>query len=1156
MPVWIVVLVTFAYMAGLFWLAWDKDNKAEKHPDFPQSPMVYVLALAVYCTSWTYFGAVGTAASSGWDFLPIYLGPAIVFLFFPEFIRRIGDIVQRESITSLSDFLAARYGKSRVLAVVATLAAVTGSLPYIALQLKSVGMSFVALTNNGNAEVSTSPNDTILFVTILLAGFAILFGARKPDSTQRNAGLMRVLAFEAVFKLAALIAVCALSLILLGSAESSHEYTFRNTFSDFSFSGRFITITFLAIAAIVCLPRQFHVAMIERRDSSEVKFARWLFPAYLLLTSIVVFPITLAGLNTLSSMSSPDLFVINLPLSQGDGILALIVFLGGLSAATAMVVVSTIALSAMVTNELIVPLLMRSGRFESISGGAGARILLARRITIAGLLLLAYGYYRAAGGSNALAQIGLLSFAAAAQFLPALIASVYWRGGKAAGATAGLIVGILFWAYTLFIPALVGIEEMRSILPDFANPHGLLGATFGDSLTHGVVWSIGANVLIFIFVSLRTAERLRDRVQAAVFLGERSDVVAQGAPVAIPAARITPDGLRALASRFLSEEAVDHAFRKVAQEQQIETSGRGTADWRLVQRTERLLASALGSSSARVVLSSAVGGVDVTLPEVLSILDHGTQAERFDRHMLQSMLENIEHGISVVDHEQRLVAWNSAYTELFDYADELLRVGEPIAKLISHNIRQGWITGDVAEEAEKRIAHMKSGRVHSYERTNPDGRHIRISGNPMPGGGYVTTFIDITNDKIRERQLVEINETLDARVKARTRDLEEMTVDLDDARLEAESANASKTRFLAAASHDLLQPLNAARLFLGTLKGGNNLDEDVIKDLVSKTDKAVQSADELLKGLLDISRLDHGVVDPVFVDVPLGPLLEDLVDQAEPMAARAGLELHLVPTRLSVKTDPEFLKSILRNFLSNALRYTQSGKILIGARRRDGDVEIEVWDTGPGIPEDKIGVIFHEFERLADMDNTGMRGAGLGLSIAKRMSDIIGTQLNVRSIIGVGSVFSVRCQRTVALKKQAYISRLDSSYSRSEEFKMRVLCIDDELIILQGMRSLLESWGCEVLLAQSPTDVEEIKLGSIVDVVIADYDLKDPSTGLDVIKRLNGHLSHAENAALISAKAGLADIVRGDERPYLLKKPVDPDDIHQFLEECQERLKR
>ena len=413
MPVWLIVVVTTFYVLGLFFIAWKGDKSAQNNDEIgPLSGVGYALALAVYCTSWTYFGAVGTAASAGWDYLWIYAGPALVFLLFPHVIRRIGDIAQRESINSLSDFLSARYGKSRGVAMLATLAAVMGSLPYISLQLKSVGLSLSAMA--GQTELS---NESVLLTAIAMAAFAIFFGARQSDVTQHNRGLMHVLSFEAVIKLLALVMVCALSITIVEGGMTTIVKDAQSHFGDYSLSGRAITILLLSMAAIICLPRQFHVAIIERRESSEINWARWVFPLYLLITSLVVIPITMAGLSQYPTGVSPDLFVLQLPLGEGDGLLAMFVFLGGFSAATGMVIVSTIALSTMVTNDIIVPNFIERAKLTHGSGDGGAKLILIRRIVIVVLLLLAYGYYRLAEDSAALAQIGLLSFAAAPNFL-------------------------------------------------------------------------------------------------------------------------------------------------------------------------------------------------------------------------------------------------------------------------------------------------------------------------------------------------------------------------------------------------------------------------------------------------------------------------------------------------------------------------------------------------------------------------------------------------------------------------------------------------------------------------------------------------------------------------------------------------------------------
>lgn len=1148
MPVWLILCATALYIGLLFAIAWRADARAEAGQK-PVSPLIYALAIAVYCTSWTFYGAVGTAAASGWDYLPIYLGPALVFLLLPGLIRRIGDIAQRESVTSLSDFLAARYGKSRLLGILVTLAAIIGTVPYIALQLKSVGMSYQALSAGPGAGPGDPPRLMVFFIALMLAIFAILFGARQADTTRRNPGLMVALAFESGVKLVALAAVCGLALLLMGEGDPALVAAAEAQFTATSPGISFITITILSMAAIICLPRQFHVAIIERAQPGDVRRASVIFPLYLLATSVFVIPIMLTGAGLLPASVPPDLFVLALPMAAGQDALALFVFLGGFSAATGMVIASSVALSIMVTNELIVPALMRGGRLASLGGAGGRRLVVMRRAVILLLLLLAYAYYAAAGEGGALAQIGLLSFAAAIQFAPALIAGVYWRAGHRDGAVGGLLAGMGLWAYTLFLPAIFGIETLRAAgLTGLLDPHGLFGAGLGDTLTHGAFWSLGANIALFIALSLRARVRLRDRIQASVFTSPGESAPARAAPLAAATSGATVSGLKALASRFLSPEAVDHAFAAFEAEAGLSLAPDAPADWRLVQRTERLLAGALGASSARVVMASALAGSAVSLGDVLSILDQQTQAQRFDRHMLQSMLENISQGISVVDQDQRLVAWNSAYVEQFDYPDGLIRLGRPIGEIIRHNVERGWIeAGDPEPEVSRRIAHMREGKPHAYERQNPDGTWLRITGSPMPGGGYVTTFTDITEDKRREADLIELNESLEARVEARTDDLRVMAEDRDAARRAAERANASKTSFLAAASHDLLQPLNAARLFLGAL--AEKVGPGEAGDLVSRSDRAIASADQLLSGLLDLTRLDQGDVEAQPDVLPAGPLMEDLADEARPMAEAVGLELRVQPSTLWVRADPDFLQSILRNFISNARRYTKTGAILIGARRRGGRVRFEVWDTGPGIAEGQRERIFDAFERLEEADNAGVRGAGLGLAIATRLAGLMGARIGVESQPAQGSVFWLEVERAEAPVRADRPAASRAPPASAEPMSgLDVLCVDDEPGILDGMAALLAGWGARVRTASSATAALAEIARRPPDLMLLDLRLSATETGFDLLDRASLELGVTISSGLLTASVSDASLEEARARGLpVLKKPVDPAELRALV---------
>jgi len=1153
-PLPLIILATAAYTGLLFWIAWTGDRKADRDGETARrSPNTYALALAVYCTSWTYYGAVGSAERSGWDYLPIYLGPALVFLFLPRLLRRIALVTRRESITSLADFLSARYGRSQSLAVAATLAALVGALPYIALQLQSIAMSLEATTAAPETMSHRPAPGTTFAIAAALAVFAILFGTRRPDATRQNAGLLRVLAFEAIVKLAALGAVAALSIALLLGADLPDWPAATERFAIHPGPALdFVTLTLLSMAAIIALPRQFHVAFIERRDNADLVRAQWMFPAYLLLTSAVVIPITLAGSQLLPAETPGDLFVLGLPQSQGNALLTLIVFLGGFSAATGMVIISAIAVSTMVTNDLLVPTLLRTRMMQRAGADIGPIIVRLRRAVIVVIMLLAWLYFNSAHGSAALAEIGQLSFVAAAQFAPALLGAVLWPHGHRNGALAGLIVGMAVWAYTLFVPALIGIDTLRAAqFSGLIDPYGLLGLSGPEPITHGALWSVGLNTLVFISVSMMSATRLRDRVQSVVFTGEPAKgALATGGPTAMAAVDTTVGDLQALASRFLQPEAVADALESFAAQHDISIEPDEKADWRLVQRTERLLASALGAPSARIVLASALADQAVRLQDVLAILDEKTHAARFDRHLLQSTLENLTVGVQVVDGDQRLIAWNSAYMDIFRYPYGMIRVGTPVAETIRYNAETGFLgPGEADGLVAERLGHMREGRASVLERRTSDGRVIRIAGNPMPGGGYVTVFSDITEDRRREAELEEINETLEQRVRERTAELEAVAVDRDKALREAEGANASKTRFLAAASHDLMQPLNAARLFVGSLSASETLSTEERRALAEKADRAIDSANQLLTGLLDISRLDHGGREPRVNRLPLGPLLEDLVDEAAPMAEAAGLSLRLVPTSLAVFADADFLQSILRNFISNARRYTRKGGIVVGARRRGDDVRVEIWDTGPGVPKDKQSAIFEEFRRLDDLDNSGVRGAGLGLAVASRMAALMGAQIGLRSRPGRGSVFSVALPRA-AIRSGTSLRPPGPTSDRShgELAGLQVLCVDDEISILDAMQGLVRQWGGSALTAQTGAQAVEASRGQRLDAVIVDYQLADGETGFDVIDALARVRPTMPPVGIVTANRSEAVRSRASERGIrLIHKPVTADALHDFL---------
>lgn len=526
------------------------------------------------------------------------------------------------------------------------------------------------------------------------------------------------------------------------------------------------------------------------------------------------------------------------------------------------------------------------------------------------------------------------------------------------------------------------------------------------------------------------------------------------------------------------------------------------------------------------------GAIDID--DVLSIIEGARFFFEFMQELVQSSIEHISQGISVVDQQLRMVAWNKRYIEFFGYPEDLVRIGRPVADLIRFNLERVGHTGDELEvEVEKRLSYLKQGTSHKFERNQIGGQVLEVSGNPMPGGGFVTSYTDITVYKDMERQLRSANETLEIRVIERTRELE-------SAKREAESANYSKTQFLAAASHDLMQPLNAANLFAAALS--QRTQDSELQQLSENIVASLQAADALINSMLEASRLDAGVVEPKFETFFLKDLFEQLSLEFTALANDRQLDFSVFHTKAAVHSDPHFLRRILQNFLSNALRYTRSGRVLLGCRRLKDNawLRIEVWDTGPGIPEDKRGEIFQEFRRLkTPQHDVGEKGLGLGLAIADRMSRLLGHRLGLRSWEGRGSVFFL----DVPLKPAADVATPVAPVAVSAVGQMQavsVLCIDNEPSVCAGMQALLEGWGCRVMTASDETQALSCVRKQLPDLILADYQL-DETTGLELVQEIFKAVGQELPTIIVTAN-NTEDVRRlTEQRGHLfMAKPVKP----------------
>ncbi len=1091
--------ITTVVFAALLWLGllFATALYAERRPDVlaKQWRHIYALSLAVHCTSWTFYGTVTQAARYGWPLPPTFIGAIALYALALVFMMRLVRLARESNATSLADLIATRLGKSAWLAAIVTAVAVLGLIPYVALQLQAITMSFVTLTSTDQATSDQSLpfwRDGSLYVALAMALFAVLFGTRRVSAAEHNRGLVLALAFESAFKLLAMLTLGAF--VWLGLRHLP-ELPVQHTTQ----TGGFMPLVLLGALAMFIMPHQFHVAVVECRAEADVRTARWQFPLYLLLIALPTLVLAKAGAALLGDTVPSDMYALALPLAQGQTGVALIVFLGGLSAATGMVIVSTLTLSLMIGNHWFAPGLLRSAWAGGQDDDRRGDVLLLRRLGILVIMLLGWGYARLISSNTALADVGAVSFSALATLVPALGFAVWRPNTPAFVASIGVVASFFTWAWVTLMPMLgaAGYIEPAWLLQGpmgqaWLAPESLFGLTAWSRVGRAVGASlfVGTTVTLLLTFMRATPSSLEVR---------GTDIVA----------------LRSAGRRFLSAQRVDELLRHAPRT--------GPVPLHIEARLEHELAAVLGSASARLLLDAArrdQPGAD--LETVASIVSEASQDLRFNQRVLEAALENMSQGISVVDADLNLVAWNRRYEELLGYPQGFLQVGMPIAQASRWALRQAVGMGD-AEQSEsalaRRLEHMRAGTPHLSERILQDGSIIEIRGNPMPGGGFVATFTDVTAFRQAETDLKRINETLEQRVGERTALLEM-------AKQEAEHANDAKSRFLAAIGHDLLQPLHAAHLLTDALQQ-RSVGEQA--NLARQIGGALDSTTDLLTTLLDMSRLEAGGLVPELRDFPLADVLDPLVEQFRAIAASQGLQLHFVPTQAWVHSDPQLLRRVVQNFLANAVRYTRQGGILLGVRRSASGLRITVHDSGPGIAETQQQVIFEEFRR--GNAATG-QGLGLGLSIAQRIAGLLGSDIQLRSQLGKGSCFSIHVPRVLPRKEQ----RVPLKGVRG----MRILAVDNEALARDALVSVLQTWGCETIaVADAQAATAELEKAAF-DLWIFDYHLDHGDDGVSLFSRLCECFEAPPCLILSADQTGAVRVAAQDAGLSLLMKPVRP----------------
>jgi Na+/proline symporter/signal transduction histidine kinase len=1152
---WGVIGAAFAYIGFLFFVASCGDRLSPLQRG-RASVLIYPLSLAIYCTSWTFFGSVGFATRTSVDFLAIYVGPILMIAIGTPLLRRVIQLAKSQNITSIADFIAARYGKSQAVAATVALIAIIGSVPYIALQLKAVASSLETILSEDQA-FSSIPiiGDIALMVTLAMAAFAVLFGTRQSDATEHQHGLILAVATESIVKLVAFIAAGAFVTFWMFSPHELIERAMKTPEAvraiEYTPSiGNFLTMTLLSFCAIMLLPRQFHVSVVENSSDAEVSRARWLFPLYLVAINLFVIPIALAGLITFPfGAVDSDMYVLALPIEGNATLLSVAVFVGGLSAATAMVIVECVALSIMVSNDIVVPLVLQRAAVSRTGKDFGDFLLRVRRFAIFTIMAMAYFYYRALGNTQ-LAAIGLLSFAAIAQLAPAFFGGLFWRRATARGAMGGMLVGGAVWIYTLFLPSFLdgsttgllllqhgpfGIEALR--------PQALFRADL-PPLLHGVLWSLSLNLLTYVGLSLARQPFSIERLQADLFVPNAI------APIAPTFRRwrttVTVQDIQSTVAQYLGPERARNSFEAFAATHRTSLEPAAPADFELLQHAEHLIASSIGAASSRLVMSLLLRKRTVSAKAALKLLDDSHAALHFNREILQTALNHVRQGIAVFDPDLQLICSNRQFGEILGLPLHLVQIGIPLREILEF-MGATSPPGQVDRDSliEMRLAAYTTEGEPYLERL-PD-RHmvIEVRANRMPGGGLVITFSDVTPSFEAAEALERSNATLEKRVRDRTEELTRLNSELALAKSTAEDANISKTRFLAAASHDILQPLNAARLYVTSLVERQNGGED--SRLVENIDDSLEAIEEILGALLDISRLDAGAMTTAITSFKIGDMMRSLEIEFAPMARAKALKLTFVPCSLPVESDRLLLRRLLQNLISNAIKYTPRGRVLVGCRRRGQSLQIGVYDTGVGIPIVKRGEIFKEFHRLEQGARIA-RGLGLGLSIVERLARVLNHGIALDSNGSGGSFFSVTVPIAKAINHTAAVTSA-TPLSRTPMSGSLIVCVENDAAILDGMRTLLTAWDAEVI-AVTDVDaaIEAIEAaGQRVTGLLVDYHL-DRGNGIAAIRDIRRRFGSGIPAILITAdRSPHVRAAAREENVAVLNKPVKPASLRALL---------
>ncbi len=1025
----LALAVSGLYLALLFGIAFFADKQRERGRSWIANPYIYSLSLAVYCTAWTFYGSVGRAAETGLGFLPVYLGPTLIALTWWSLLRKIIRIAKENNLTTIADFLSSRYGNSTALGMLVTVAIVVGIMPYTALQLKAVSSTFEILetafwpADLPPPQLAGLSVDTAFLIAAFMSVFGIMFGARHLAPSERHEGMVAAVAFESVVKLLAFVSVGVFVTFgvyggfgeIFSRAAAVPQYRdlfVLNNPSSTSFAS-WMSVTALSAMAVMFLPRQFHVAVVENVAEDHVRKAMWLFPLYLLAINLFVLPIAFAGVLTFGRQPlQSDFFVLTLPIYYGQPGLALFAFIGGLSAATAMLVVESVAVSTVVLNNLVVPLVVKLGVGRDVSRW----LLNGRRVGIVAVIMLGYLCFRLVGESNTLVNLGLVSFVAAFQFAPAIIGGLYLHRVSRRGAMIGLSLGFAVWTYTLVVPALAQAKVLPPELVDqglfglrMLRPSALFGLEGIDTWSHALFWSLLLNLGGLLVGSLYLPPEGDELVQARKFVDCFSGERGEAAPPAL-AGNLAGE-LEALMAPFIGAPKAAWLIQDFLAQRGIGSGAEvpWTQHADLIAFVERELAGSLGPASARVLVDSCVKQREPELEKIIDAfgevsLSLEQSREDLGRRVreLSILYEASTRLSSSLAQPQIVQAVQQLLTEEFNLDGVEVLIAKP----------DGRLEGEFAASSAA-VRGLREGRVVTSQDSDARAGQVRepfrsyvvvpiFSGESTLGVIFAYSAHNLVYFSPELLQLVQVvanqvggaikNAQLYEELRQLSLDLDrkvhERTTELERANDRLKEIDRLKSEFLSVVAHEFRTPLTSIRSFSEILLTYEGLDVAQERGFAKIINEESERLTRLIEQLLDLSRIESGQLELAREPHHIRTIVDTAFQIAEPLAERCGVQLRLeVPDELpQLSVDRDRVLQVVTNLLSNAIRVSpQKESVRVTACQEDGMVVVSVADRGPGVPREHRDVIFEKFGRLEGPGLGDGTGTGLGLFVSRQI---------------------------------------------------------------------------------------------------------------------------------------------------------------------------